>query len=48
MAEVNAALGDSPEPVNTDPYGKGWMIEVKLADPKRWTASWTPTRTPNT
>jgi len=26
----NAALEDSPELVNSDPYGEGWMIEIKL------------------
>ena len=28
----NAALDDRPELVNSDPYGAGWMIEIKLAD----------------
>ncbi|MBV9728762.1 MAG: glycine cleavage system protein GcvH [Pseudonocardiales bacterium] len=28
----NGALEDSPELVNSDPYGEGWMIEIKLAD----------------
>ncbi|MFN2496886.1 MAG: glycine cleavage system protein GcvH [Pseudonocardiaceae bacterium] len=28
----NAALESNPELVNTDPYGAGWMIEIKLAD----------------
>jgi glycine cleavage system H protein len=32
IAEVNAALGDKPELVNSDPYGAGWMIKVKVAD----------------
>ncbi|NWJ39617.1 MAG: glycine cleavage system protein GcvH [Geothrix sp.] len=30
VLEVNAALGDHPEAVNEDPYGKGWMVKVKL------------------
>ena len=30
---VNAGLEEAPEKVNTDPYGDGWMIEVKVADP---------------
>jgi glycine cleavage system H protein len=30
--EVNAALNDNPELVNTDPYGDGWMVKVTLAD----------------
>jgi glycine cleavage system H protein len=29
IVEVNADLEDSPELVNEDPYGKGWMIKVK-------------------
>jgi glycine cleavage system H protein len=33
VVEVNAALGDSPEQINEDPYGDGWMVKVKLSDP---------------
>ena len=32
VAEVNEALVDDPEGVNTDPYGKGWFIAVKPSD----------------
>ena len=32
VVEVNAALDSSPELVNTDPYGQGWMYAVRLAD----------------
>ena len=32
VAEVNAALAGSPELVNSDPYGTGWMIRVRVAD----------------
>lgn len=32
ILEFNDALNDAPESVNTDPYGDGWMIKVKLAD----------------
>ncbi|MFQ5682334.1 MAG: glycine cleavage system protein GcvH [Candidatus Binatia bacterium] len=32
ILEVNAALPDSPETVNEDPYGDGWMIKVEIAD----------------
>ena len=32
VVEINEALKDSPEIVNTDPYGKGWMIKVEIAD----------------
>ena len=34
IAAVNAALADSPEIVNSDPYGDGWMFEVELSDPE--------------
>lgn len=32
VVRVNEALADSPETVNEDPYGEGWMIEVRMAD----------------
>lgn len=32
VLEVNAALNDNPELVNTDPYGDGWMVKVSVAD----------------
>ncbi len=33
VVEVNEALTEKPELVNTDPYGDGWMVRVKLSDP---------------
>jgi len=33
VSEQNEGLQDEPESVNTDPYGKGWMIRVKMANP---------------
>ena len=30
IIEFNEALEDSPEVVNSDPYGEGWMIRIKL------------------
>jgi glycine cleavage system H protein len=30
---VNDALGETPETINEDPYGEGWLIKVKLSDP---------------
>ena len=33
VTTTNDALTGSPELVNSDPYGEGWMIRVKLADP---------------
>lgn len=35
IVRVNDALGDSPETVNEDPYGEGWMIEVRMDDPSQ-------------
>jgi glycine cleavage system H protein len=32
VIEVNEKLKDKPELVNTDPYGDGWMIKVRLSD----------------
>lgn len=32
IIEFNEALESSPETVNSDPYGDGWMIKVKLSD----------------
>jgi glycine cleavage system H protein len=31
VIEVNEALADKPELVNTDPYGDGWMVRVRLS-----------------
>src|ERR1700759_2571761 len=33
IVEVNEGLKDSPEQVNEDPYGEGWLVKVKLTDP---------------
>jgi glycine cleavage system H protein len=30
---VNDALSSSPETINEDPYGEGWLVKVKLSDP---------------
>lgn len=30
---INETLNDSPETVNTDPYGDGWLFQVRLSDP---------------
>jgi glycine cleavage system H protein len=35
VTEVNAGLGDTPENINDDPYGEGWMVKIKLADPSQ-------------
>jgi glycine cleavage system H protein len=33
VIEVNETLKDQPELVNEDPYGKGWLIKLKLSNP---------------
>lgn len=33
ILEVNEGLESAPENVNSDPYGDGWMIQIKLSDP---------------
>jgi len=33
VVEVNGALGDNPAIVNQEPYGEGWMIKLRPADP---------------
>ena len=32
VVEVNEALKDTPEAINDDPYGAGWMVKVRLSD----------------
>ncbi len=32
VVEVNAALQDDPSVVNSDPYGEGWMVKLRVAD----------------
>jgi glycine cleavage system H protein len=34
VSATNQALDSAPELVNSDPYGEGWMFEVRLADPQ--------------
>ena len=36
VVEVNAELGQKPETVNADPYGKGWMILIKPSNKAEW------------
>ena len=33
VTEINDALEETPEKVNQDPYGEGWMVKVRLSDP---------------
>ena len=32
IVEVNSDLGDTPDAINNDPYGDGWMVKVKLSE----------------
>jgi glycine cleavage system H protein len=32
VTAINEALNDEPETVNNDPYGKGWMVKIEIAD----------------
>ena len=34
VVEVNAELPKKPEVVNSDPYGAGWMLVIRMSDPK--------------
>ena len=38
VSQVNAALADQPELVNTDPYGEGWIIKIKVSKPSELTS----------
>ncbi|WP_020659841.1 glycine cleavage system protein GcvH [Amycolatopsis benzoatilytica] len=33
IVSVNSAVADSPELINSDPYGEGWLVEIRLDDP---------------
>ena len=33
ILEINEAVSDSPELVNEDPYGNGWLVRVRLSNP---------------
>lgn len=32
VIEVNTSLEDEPEKINSDPYGNGWMIKIRMSD----------------
>jgi glycine cleavage system H protein len=38
ILEVNAGLESAPEAVNTDAYGAGWMVKVKVSNPDEFTS----------
>jgi glycine cleavage system H protein len=33
IVEVNTSLEDTPETINEDPYGEGWLVKVRVSDP---------------
>ena len=33
ITEINSKLNSNPELVNSDPYGEGWMVKIKISDP---------------
>ena len=42
ILQVNATLATSPETINKDPYGEGWLLKIKLADTKDLDSLMTP------
>jgi glycine cleavage system H protein len=42
VLEVNPAIEESPDVVNKDPYGKGWMIKIRITDPSEAATLLTP------
>ena len=35
VIEANAALAEAPDAINSDPYGSGWLVKVRLSDPEQ-------------
>jgi glycine cleavage system H protein len=35
VTETNEALGDAPETINDEPYGKGWIFKLQVSDPSQ-------------
>lgn len=33
VVDINESLGDAPEKVNSDPYGDGWMVRLRMSSP---------------
>jgi glycine cleavage system H protein len=42
ILELNPALEESPDVVNKDPYGKGWMVKIKITNPSETSSLLTP------
>jgi len=38
VVEVNQAVADNPALINTDPYGEGWLVKVRLKESKELSA----------
>ena len=38
ILELNPALEETPDVVNKDPYGKGWMVKIKITNPSETTS----------
>ena len=36
VVEVNKDLADSPQLLNQDPYGRGWILQIRLSDKAEW------------
>ena len=44
VLEVNQKVVEEPETVNEDPYGDGWLVRIRIADPAEPDALMTPRR----
>jgi glycine cleavage system H protein len=42
ILELNPALEESPDVVNKDPYGKGWMVKIRITNPSETSSLMTP------
>ena len=42
VEEANESLKDTPEIINQDPYGQGWMVKIKISDPAELGTLMTP------
>ncbi len=36
VVEINETLGDQPDIANSDPYGDGWLVKIKIPDEDEW------------
>jgi glycine cleavage system H protein len=42
ILEMNTTIEDTPDVVNKDPYGKGWMVKIRITDPSEASNLLTP------